>query len=255
MNSEGSQYKPVSYAALKNVVAMMTLVKKLQDRGPHLPNIGVMSGFSGYGKTWASIFAQNKTRAVRVEVGDSWNRKTFLRAILRELGLQDPKGTVADLAERAVELLGERFDRPLLIDEADKLVDKGMIELVRELAEYSQAPVILIGEEALPSKLVRFERVHNRVLEWTLAQPCDLEDVRKLATIYAPNLTIADRLLERLREMSEGRARRVVTNLDHIAEWARSHGASTVDEGYDGPIYTGQPPAPRKASFGARRAA
>jgi DNA transposition AAA+ family ATPase len=255
MSNEGTQYKPVSYAALKNVVAMMMLVKKLQDRGPHLPNIGVMSGFSGYGKTWASIYAQNKTRAVRVEVGDSWNRKTFLRAILRELGIQEPKGTVADLAERAVELLGEKFDRPLMIDEADKLVDKGMIELVRELAEYSQAPVILIGEEALPSKLVRFERVHNRVLEWTLAQPCDLEDVRKLAAIYAPNLDIADRLLERLREMSEGRARRVVTNLDHIAEWARSHGASKVDEGYDGPIYTGQPPAPRKASFGVRRAA
>lgn len=255
MSIEGTQYKPASYAALKNVVAMMMLVKKLQGRGPHLPNIGVMSGFSGYGKTWASIYAQNKTRAVRVEVGDSWNRKTFLRAILRELGIQEPKGTVADLAERAVELLGEKFDRPLMIDEADKLVDKGMIELVRELAEYSQAPVILIGEEALPSKLVRFERVHNRVLDWTLAQPCDLEDVRKLAEIYTPNIKINDRLLERLRDMSEGRARRVVTNLDHIAEWARNHGAATVDEGYDGPIFTGQPPAPRKASFGVRRVA
>lgn len=245
MDNNGTAHKAVSYAALKNVISMMGLVKKLQSRGPHLPNIGVMSGFSGYGKSWASIYAQNKTRAVRVEVGDSWTRKTFIRAILRELGVTDPRGTVADMAERAIELLGENFTRPLMIDEADKLVDKGMIELVRELAEYSQAPVVLIGEEALPTKLLKHERVHNRVLDWVLAEPCDLEDTKKLATIYVPAVRIEDRLLDRVREYSDGRARRVVTNLDQIGEWARNHGVDAVGDDYDGQIYTGKPPAPR----------
>ena len=37
-------------------------------------------------------------------------------------------------------------------------------EIVREISEASQVPVILVGEEQLPQKLARVERVHNRVL-------------------------------------------------------------------------------------------
>lgn len=248
-----TEHKHGSHAALKNVVEMMKLVEKLRSRPPHLPNIGVMHGPSGYGKSWAAIYAANKTHAVRVEVCDSWTRKTLLKAILHELGTTLPRGTVADMAARAVELLGEEIGRPLLIDEADKLVDKGMVELVRELAEFSQVPVVLIGEEALPSKLARVERVHNRVLDWAPAQPCDLEDTRKLAALYAPRLTLTDGLLERVRSESDGRARRIVTNLHHIAEWARNHGRAGADEDYDGSIFTGQVPTPR--SFKIARAA
>ncbi|NJL07969.1 MAG: ATP-binding protein, partial [Methylacidiphilales bacterium] len=81
---------------LKNVANFMTLVVRLQDRDPHLPGFGVCHGPSGYGKTYASIYAQNKTRAVRVEVGDTWTRKTLLKALLFELG-EPPRGTVADI--------------------------------------------------------------------------------------------------------------------------------------------------------------
>jgi DNA transposition AAA+ family ATPase len=249
--------KSRSHAALQNVRSMMELVRKLQGRRPHLPNIGVMHGPSGYGKSQAAIYAQNKTRGVRVEVGDSWTRKTLMRSILLELGAV-PKGTTADMVEHAVQLLGEEIDRPLFIDEADKLVDKGMIELVREVAECSQAPVILIGEEALPTKLARVERVHNRVLDWAAAEPCDLEDTRKLAVLYVPQLTLTDNLLDTVRVRSQGRARRVVTNLDHIAEWARNLGVALVDETYDGRFFTGDAPRPRdpgKASSTLRRAA
>ncbi|MGX5776480.1 AAA family ATPase [Methylorubrum zatmanii] len=254
MTEESYINKSPGHAPLKNVVAMMALVRKVQARGPHLPNIVVMHGPSGYGKSFASLYAQNKTRAVRVEIGDSWTRKTFLKAILRELGINEPKGTIPDMAERAIELLGEDFNRPLMIDEADKLVDKGFVELVRELAEFSQAPVVLIGEEALPGKLVRVERVHNRILDWAPAQPCDLEDTRHLARLYVPKLTLSDTLVDRVRVQSDGRARRIVTNLDAIAEWARNHGRTEIGNDYDGGFHTGRPPAPRAGNAIGRAA-
>jgi len=253
MTTDRPDDKSKSHAPLQNVRAMLALVRKLQGRKPHLPNMGVMHGPSGYGKTYAAIYAQNKTNAIRVEVGDSWTRRTLMKAIVTELG-QVPRGTVADMSERAVELLGAEIHRPLIIDEADKLVDKGMIELVREVAECSQAPVILVGEEALPSKLVKFERVHNRVLDWAPAEPCNLDDTRKLAVLYVPHLQFADGLLEQVCERSEGRARRIVTNLDHISEWARHHGAKTVDEGYDGQFFTGDAPKVRNPARLLRRA-
>lgn len=238
--------KPTTLAALKNVASFFTQVKKLQERGPHLPNIGVMHGPSGYGKSYASIYVQNKTRAIRVEVGESWNRKSFVRAILREGGVAEPRGATADLVEQAILLLAEDRNRPLLIDEADKLVDKGLIEIVRELAEHAQIPVLLIGEEQLPHKLAKFERVHNRVLDWFGAEPCDLQDCRKLADIFLAGVAISDELLDDMRVKGDGRARRIVVSLNNAREWARNEGVKALDRGdYQGPIYTGEAPRAR----------
>jgi DNA transposition AAA+ family ATPase len=240
-----------SFAALKNVILLMQLHQRLKDRGPHLPGIGVMHGFSGYGKTYAAIYLANKTGAARVEIGDSWTKKTLLMAILKELGEPRPKGTIPALAEAAIEKLALPGHPPLIIDEADKLVDKNMIEIVREIHESAQVPVILIGEEALSTKLERSERTHNRVLEWVAAQPCDLEDTRKLAAIFAPNLVISDQLLDLIRAQSQGKARRIVTNLDRIKEWAFEQGAyELTPEAYRGGFqpFSAPPRQQRRAS-------
>jgi DNA transposition AAA+ family ATPase len=240
-----------SFAALKNVVSMMSLATRLLDRGPHLPGIGVMHGYSGYGKTYAAIYLSNKLRCPRVEIGDSWTKKTLLLAILRELGENRPKGTIPALAEQAVQRLAEPNHPPLIIDEADKLADKNMVEIVREIHEAAQVPVILIGEEALPHKLERWERAHNRVLEWVAAQPCDLEDTRKLADIFAQRLSIADDLLDQIREQSHGKARRIVTNLDRLRVWATEQGQMTLDRAsYSGGFQPASAP-PRKSGRAA----
>lgn len=247
MSDQTQIVKPAStLAALKNVTGAMELVRKLQGRGPHLPNLGVMNGHSGLGKSFATIYVQNKTGAVRVEVGESWNRRTLMRAILRECGAPDPKGAAAEMVEQAIMLLGDQPDRPLIIDEADKLVDKGLIEIVREIAEGSQVPVLLVGEEMLPAKLARFERVHNRVLSWFPAQPCDLADARKLADIFLGDISIDDALLEDVRIKAEGRARRIVVSLVDMHGWARAAGVRALDrKSYVGPSYAGEAPKTR----------
>ena len=246
MSQTSDTVKPGSLAPLKNVAGFMRLVIKLQERGPHLPNLGVMHGWSGLGKSYASIYAQNKTRAIRVEVGASWNGKTFVRAILLECGVTDPRGSTADLVAEAIGLLGDQPNRPLIIDEADKLVDKGLIEIVREIAEASQVPVLLIGEEQLPQKLARVERVHNRVLDWYGAEPCDLSDCRLLAKIFLADVAISDELLETVRLKGEGRARRIVVTLSGMADWARNQGVKAIDgRNYTGGVFTGEAPKPR----------
>lgn len=247
------QHGPV---ALENVASFMAMTMRLVDRAPHLPGFGVCHGPSGYGKTYASIYSQNKTKAVRVEVGDSWSRGTLLRAILREYG-ETVKGRIAisDMAERCISVMGDDASRPLIIDEADKLVDKGMIEIVRELQESSSAPVILIGEEKLPTKLLAVERMHNRVLDWFPAQPCGIADVRTLVKAFVPGVTLESDLLEAIRTSSGGRARRIVVNLAHAAEIARNKNLKTLDLkawGAEG-FFTGEPPTPRHVELFQRR--
>jgi DNA transposition AAA+ family ATPase len=246
MSEQTHQVKPGSLAALQNVMGAMELTLKLQKRGPHLPNLGVIYGRSGEGKSYATIFVQNRTGAIRVEVGESWNRRTLMRNILRECGVGDPKGSAADMVERAIELLGDQPDRPLIIDEADKLVDKGLIEMIREIAEASQVPVLLVGEELLPAKLQRYERVHNRVLAWFAAHPCDASDAKKLADVFLGGFAIDAALLEQIRLKADGRARRIVTSMHGVAEWARGAGVRDLTiASYQGGFFTGEAPQPR----------
>jgi hypothetical protein len=243
---------------IKNVALFMAMTTRLIERDAHLPGIAVCNGPSGFGKSYSSIFTQNKTGAKRVEVGDSWTRRTFLRAVLREFGMEPKgRGTISDMAEEAIGALGEDPRRPLIVDEADKMVDKGFIELARELQEFSGAPIILIGEEKLPNKLLGVERVHNRVLEWLQAQPCDLDDTQQLAAAFAPKLSIGDDLLDLIRVQSAGRARRIVVNISKIAEFARNKGLAIVDRQSFGatPLYTGEPPQVRHVEPFKRKAA
>lgn len=230
------------FAPVKNVAALLQLVNTLRDRDADLPGLGVFHGPSGYGKTKAMIYVANRTEAAIVSVGDSWTRKKFLEHVLRELGEPRPRGTVADLAEQAISLLSQDASRPLLIDEADRAVDKGWMELVRELHDSSLAPIVLIGEERLPQKLMAIERVHNRVLDWLPAEACDLDDARKLARVYAAHLTIADDLLEHVRVACAGVARRICTTLNEMVSYARVHGLQDLNrETFGGRVFTGEP--------------
>ncbi|WP_209007218.1 AAA family ATPase [Roseibium litorale] len=232
-----------NYAALENVARLFGLVSKLQSRSGGLPGIGVFHGPSGYGKTISTIFAQNRTRALLLQIGDSWTRKKLLEKLLEELGETGRKGSIANMAEWAIECLAEDPDRPLIIDEADKLVDKGMIELLRELYEHAQVPVLLIGEELLPEKLMKHERVHNRVLSWVAAQPCNASDARKLADIYCRGIRLSDDLIDLIVEKSGGVARRICVNLDQIREEALLSSQEVYDTQYFAPgfFYTGEP--------------
>lgn len=229
-------------AAVKNVARFVTLVQSLRNRQEGLPGMGCFYGYSGLGKTYASIYAQNMTNALRLEVGDSWTKLKFLQNLLREAGIEPGRATIADLTERAIHTLADDWTRPLFIDEADKLADKGMLELVREIHEHSQVPVLLIGEELLPEKLEKVERVHNRVLDWVPADPCDHDDARLLANLVCNGLDLSDELIDAVVDKTGGRARRLVVNFNKIREYARNYRVSqlTPDLFDDGFFYTGE---------------
>ena len=216
-------------APIKNVAAALSVIRSLQNRHPIQPNLGVFCGFSGYGKSVAALYCQNKTGAVYVEVTDNWTRKKLMQSILSELGVYQPKGTLADLEDEIIGNLARDPKRPLIIDEADILIKRNMIEMVRGIAKKSNVPVLLIGEELFPKKLEGVgDRFRDLVLLTSYAQPCDLDDARTLAATFYPDLAIADDLLDRALHEGEGRVRRIGNSLHAIAEFAARNGLSDI---------------------------
>jgi DNA transposition AAA+ family ATPase len=235
-------------APLKNVSLFTALVDRVMNRSPHLPGMATFHGFSGFGKTFSATYAANTYRAYYVEVGESWTKKKFCQSVLTEMGLND-RGTIPDLVERIIEGLVEE-NRPLIIDEFDHVVNRRYHETIREIHDKSHAPIILIGEELLPSNLKSMsERFHNRMLDWVPAQPADMEDIRHLAHLYCEKVEIAEDLLKEVDQASQGRVRRICVNLDRIREFAVTNGLDHVDRQAwnDQPMFKGEAPH-RRAS-------
>lgn len=231
-------------APVRNVVAFTALIETMINRAHALPGLACFHGPSGYGKTFSATSGANEFGAYYIEMGGSWSKKSLVHTIAKEVGVGGiDKLPLHDILMQTAERMADEPYRPLIIDEADKLIEKNLIEIVRELHDKSQCVVILIGEELLPQKLVKIERVHNRILRWLPAEPCDLGDARLLARYASERIEIADDLLEVIIAKSEGRARRIAINIGTAIEIAHIHNLPRVTLSAWGnrPYYTNEP--------------
>jgi DNA transposition AAA+ family ATPase len=238
--------KPVLYnnvAPLANVARLAALIERCANRTHGLPGMGCFYGTAGYGKTTAGICATNWQQACHIQALPIGGAKRLLEMIVHELGLKPARSSPLLFNQAAEELA--KSNRPLIIDEADMILRDTMIEVVRRLHDEAGVPVILMGENLLPVRLQRWERVHGRILAWTAAEPATLDDVKHLSAIYAPHVDIAADLRARLLTASRHSIRYISTNLDAFREFAAVRGLDrlTLADWGDTPFHTGEPPA------------
>ncbi len=229
MNMQSTMVKEGKPAVLKNVLNMLTLIETIRQRPELSSGFGLFYGPSGYGKSVASTYAQNEEGCIYFQVREYWTRKDFCVKFLQELGQPKPRGTISAMMEEIIQILGNGPGQTVIIDEADKLVDKHMIELTRDIQEMTQAPVILVGEERLKAKLERYERCASRVHDEVKALPCDVDDAAELAGALAPDIAIADDLLRAICLEARGSTRRVANAVANIASFARSRAIAEID--------------------------
>jgi DNA transposition AAA+ family ATPase len=235
-----------SVAPLRNVSALVALIDRVESRSIGLPGLATFYGPSGYGKTTAAVYAANRFGAYQVQVKSCWRQKKLCQALLQEMGIK-PDKTIADMVDQIAQELAIT-GRVLIIDEADFLVGGKMIEIVRDIYESSGSPVILIGEEMLPQKLQKWERLHGRMLDWVAAMPACLEDIDHLAEIYCAGLSLEADFKTHLLKASQHSIRRVCVNLERVKELASRKGLDRIDMDVWGKreFFACSAPAPRR---------
>lgn len=238
-------------APLANVARLTQLIDRCLHRAHGLPGMGCFYGKAGLGKTTSGIYATNRFSACHVEALPIGGVKGLLSMIAVELGQKPARTTDALFIQVAQDLTRSRL--PLIIDEADHILSDKPIEIVRRLHDVSGVPVILMGEEALPQKLQRWERVASRILSFVGAESATMADVDHLAKIYAGGLVLSPELKSQLLAASRGSIRNVSTNLAHVQEFGAVQGLTKIGlaEWAGRPFHTGEAPAPR--TFGVVR--
>ena len=232
---------------LTNVGLLASAIDRAVQRPRGLPGLVVMYGPSGLGKSVAAAYAANMHRAYYVECRDTWTKKAFLLAILRDMAIV-PARTLSEMVDQIAEQLG-RSCRPLIVDDVQYLLDKAAANVLTDLYNASQGTIVLIGEERVPASLSKLERLHNRVLEWVPAQPATVEDMQQLARSSYPHVAMADDLLAALQREVKGCLRRVAVNLYRVHSEAQAMGLDSIDLATWGKRdwFTGQAPARRAA--------
>ncbi|PZQ46331.1 MAG: DNA transposition protein [Micavibrio aeruginosavorus] len=213
-------------APLRNLALLEGLMNRTMERQPHLPGIVTFSGPSGFGKSTAAAYVAAKKQAHYVEIRSMWTKKPFLEMTLRQMGII-PQKMVNDMINQIAEELATS-QRPLILDEFDNAVKQHLVEIVRDIYEMSGASIVLIGEEQLPQKLQKWERFHGRILAWGQADAANIDDARALNKHYEPDVTVEDDLLKMVVSSAHGSIRRIVTNLNNMAQYARAEGNETL---------------------------
>lgn len=231
---------------LNNVIEATVCLQRAIQASSHLPRMVVFSGRSGYGKTAAACFLMNHFGAYHIECKSTWTKKDLLEHLLQKIMGITPENTVTKMVDQVCDQL-KASRRPLIIDEMDHLVKKKSVEVIRDIYDGSQTPIMLIGEENLPKELKKWERVHGRILDWTYAKPLDRDDAQLLADYYCQRIEIAPDLLDHIHRASAGSARRICVNLELVEELALRMGLSRIDLAAFGnhTLYTGEAPKAR----------
>lgn len=241
-----AQLRMPNIAPLRNVLLLRKAMEQLMHRSANLPGIGVFYGKAGLGKSNACAAAAAAYRAVYIEMRSHFTKKSFLLAILAEMGVK-PERTTSEMADQICDQL-MRSRQPLILDEGDYLVKRNLIDLVRDIYEGSSAAILLVGEERFPANLMRAsERFHDRVLAWQPAERADMEDARKLARLYSPDVDVKDDLVGAILKASRGVARRIAVNVENVRREGQKAGRKTIDLAAWGerPFFTGDAPVRR----------
>lgn len=209
----------------------MAAMDQLQNRQHGMPGIGVLSGAPGLGKTSALTRLAHPAdiNSVYVACRSFETTKSLITMILRELGAPaKDHWSIGMMFEMACTQFGEQ-GRPLVVDEADRVAEKNTIEMLRDLHDIGQVPILLVGEEHLKRKLAsKHERFHDRVLVWARAMPADDSDLTKLVAHYVPGLKIEPEARKAILHKSGGIARKIVTTLHALGELSKTRALESI---------------------------
>lgn len=215
-------------AQLTNMRLAVRTMLDCQDAEPGSPQLALLHGPSGYGKSVAAAHVAAMFRAAYIEAKSIWTQRTLLEAIAVELGIARLERTGPKLLAQIVNHL-TNDPVPLIIDEMDHLVKKQSVEIIRDIHDAARIPILMIGEEELPAKLKEWDRFDNRILVATPAEPSSLQDALLLRDHYCNRAVVEDDLVEAIAIACKGVTRRIVVNLQAAQKRAVAAGLPSID--------------------------
>ncbi|MEG2173742.1 MAG: ATP-binding protein [Desulfovibrionaceae bacterium] len=208
-----------------NVQQLRRAVQQAEDFEKGRPGMVAVWGEAGSGKTEAArmLYAE---KGVYLRAMEGITQAAFLQDLCYEVKGSRPHG-----AHRCKMAIIEALDdtrTTIYLDEADRL-DVRRIEDLRDIHDITGSPIVLIGEQGLPTKLEARSRIIDRIPEEFRIpfQKMDRSDVALFA-LDAASLNLSPEACVLVHREAKGNFRRVHNLLLSIEGAARAAGTESV---------------------------
>lgn len=218
---------------MKNVFLQTENVRRFQEAADVLadiekgqPGLCVVYGRAGRGKTECSREFAVRTGSLYIRVMEDWTPRAMLASLCFEINGSRPSSV-----DRCKSLLFSALDqnpRTILVDEADRFKNIGMIEHFRDIHDMTGSPVILIGEQSLYAKISTKRRLWSRITQTVEFGPISTEDILVFG-MKAAELKIAPDAAQMIGKRSEGDFRLIWQDVRALEQMARAAGTLQVD--------------------------
>lgn len=196
---------------VKNFITPMKEAEKIAGE----PALLVFYGQAGRGKTSAARFFAAQEGWTYCRALRGWTELWMLQDLCFELQIE-PIPKRKKPAFEAIKSTLLKFPRTIIIDEADKL-SGGLLDWIRDLADLTFVPFVLVGEKKLKFKMENERRIWSRTLRCVEFGPINTKDILFFAK-QAADLLLTANQAELMRESSEGDFRLVARDIRRLEE-------------------------------------
>lgn len=167
-----------TFIKTKNVKRFIVLMDELQTLPYNIPKIALVYGDYGLGKSQTIQWWVDKNNSVYVRAVKSMTSRWLISEIAEELG-EEPFWHTQETFS-IVESHLKRNPKTIVIDEMDYLTQNDTIELIRDLHDKTNCPIVLVGMAMADKKLARYPHLCDRIYKSLKFETFNSEDIKEI---------------------------------------------------------------------------
>ena len=210
----------------KNVKQFVSLMDELQKVPPNIPKMALVYGEHGLGKSQTIQWWADKNDSVYVRATQGMTSRWLLSEIAEELGEEAFYHSQETFA--LIENNLKQNNKVIIVDEVDYLIDKSIIETLRDLHDKTGCPVVLVGMGAVDKKLARYPHLMDRIYKKLKFEKFNSDDIKEILTELT-DLKFKDDAIEYLTTRTN-QFRQLVKLINRIEKLMKTNQIEELDE-------------------------
>lgn len=217
------------FVKTENYSRFAAAVQTVEQRGAAEAGMLLLHGLPGLGKSHTADRWAVETGAVFLRAKVDWTPRYFLKDLAATLRTVDTTGTSQQLFGRLLDHLA-RTNQPLVIDEAEFALQKNaaVLEKVRDISDYAEITVVLIGMERIQKMIAKHGQIYSRIASAVEFLPATLGDVAYACNLLS-EVPMTEAMCAEVHRLSGGRMREVLNIVANVERIAKESGLETAD--------------------------
>lgn len=220
--------KKIEYFESTDYIQTIGICKACQENMA----LGIIVAKSGYGKTHTLKRYAKMPRVVYIEGNETMNCKDIVRRIESRIGMSRSYGSIDERMERIIEFFNVNEGYLLIMDEADKLINKytqKKIELLRNITDAADVGLVIAGEPILENLLKGYDkRFTNRMDFYYKLRGLSQQEVRDYLEGYDIDEAAMAEFLVRATNSQTGCFRLLDRTLNNVIRLLNDSGQTKV---------------------------